>query len=282
MIFLSLQCRYGHGLNRLKPIFEFSLTSLSETIRPNVETASLIRRVKAEIASITQSAAKSPVSGQNTPNGEHKPSYIGIHVRRGDKLATSWAFHNGYVPIPNYAQAALDTWSRLQLSSAPLTLYIASDSPSAQHELANAFPPDTRVLSLSLSDDPELKALKSPGEYVQAEFARLGETERKQATRGMIVDFAMISGMWAGESVVPEATICTIRCAISVPVIFDLIHTVLYSSSVCRLSAVGLGWDRAFGAVDKMGSIDEQGKRWVEIDNRDVVRPVWEAYQLFI
>jgi hypothetical protein len=53
------------------------------------------------------------------------------------------------------------------------------------------------------------------------------------------------------------------------------------SSSVCRLSAVGLGWDRAFGNVNETGSIDEEGKGWVEIDQRDNIRPVWEPFELF-
>jgi hypothetical protein len=47
------------------------------------------------------------------------------------------------------------------------------------------------------------------------------------------------------------------------------------------MSAVGLGWDRAFGVVNDMGAIDEKGKRWVEIDNRDAVTPIWRAFQLF-
>jgi hypothetical protein len=44
---------------------------------------------------------------------------------------------------------------------------------------------------------------------------------------------------------------------------------------------VGLGWERAFGAVNEMGAIYEKGKGWVEIDNRDQVIPVWQAFQLF-
>ena len=162
---------------------------------------------------VLRSATETFGSGHNIDGDKHLPSYIGIHVRRGDQLATSWSFHNGYVPTVNYAQAALDSWSRLHLSSSsPLTVYVASDSPAAQLELIDAFPSDTRIFSLSLSEDAELKALKSPGEYVQAEFARLGEETRKKATRGMIVDFAMLNGMWNRQEVVPEATVCTIRC----------------------------------------------------------------------
>ena len=55
-------------------------------------------------------------------------------------------------------------------------------------------------------------------------------------------------------------------------------------SNVCRLSATGLGWDRAFGHVfgDHVeGNIDEQYKRWVEIDEKGAVEPVWQAFELF-
>ena len=53
------------------------------------------------------------------------------------------------------------------------------------------------------------------------------------------------------------------------------------SSSICRLSAVGLGWDRAFGVVDETGKIDDTTKGWVEIDNAGAIEPFWEAFELF-
>jgi hypothetical protein len=55
----------------------------------------------------------------------------------------------------------------------------------------------------------------------------------------------------------------------------------IYSSNVCKLAAVGLGWDRAFGKVDAMGLVDQEGKRWVEIDEQGQIRPVWHAFELF-
>ena len=80
------------------------------------------------------------------------------------------------------------------------------------------------------------------------------------AIRGMIVDFAMLSGMWAGkDDILPIASLCSIRC-----VLFRLDEFILSrwacSSNVCRLTAVGLGWERAFGVVDQMGYADEKKK----------------------
>lgn len=47
------------------------------------------------------------------------------------------------------------------------------------------------------------------------------------------------------------------------------------------MAAVGLGWDRAFGQVDSMGDIDEKHKRWIEIDQKGIVVPLWQAFELF-
>jgi len=202
----------------VKPIFHSALVSFNETIRPNAHTAKLIRTARAEMNGLSRSISPNQTSNAaSTQRAEdtniHLPSYIGVHVRRGDLHATSWAFHKGYVPIINYAQAALATWSRLFPSSSPSTIYIASDSPSAERELSDALPSNTSVLSLSRSANPELRTLASPKEYVQSEFAGLGEEERINATRGMIVDFAMVSGMWAWpDDVIPDATVCTIGC----------------------------------------------------------------------
>ena len=92
----------------------------------------------------------------------------------------------------------------------PIT-YIASDSHAGAHEFASAFPPSTAVFSLDSSTNPDLRALAPQGEYVQEEFNELDEADRIRLTRGMVVDLALLSGLWAwpGE-VVPGANICTL------------------------------------------------------------------------
>jgi len=81
----------------------------------------------------------------------------------------------------------------------------------------------------------------------------------------MVVDLAMVSGLWAdyAEDITPDAVICAL------------------SSTVCKLSAIGLGWDKAFGTVDDMGAMDDKHKRWVEIDQRGSIVPVWLPFELF-
>jgi hypothetical protein len=171
----------------------------------------------------TKSTTSNVVTSEATAS--HTPSYVGVHVRRGDLRATSWSFHKGYVPINNYAQAALETWTRIFPSSSvpSLAVYIASDSPSADADLKNILPPNVSILSLSRSANPELKVLASPKEYVQNDFNGWGEEERKNATTGMIVDFAMVSGMWAWkDELIPEATVCTIGCVLCIISTFRL------------------------------------------------------------
>jgi hypothetical protein len=257
---------------------------LNETILPNAEMTALIHRARAKMSDVVRLAAKSRTPSPETDGNPYPPSYIGIHVRRGDQHASSWEYHNGYIPIAKYAQSISDAWSRLLPSVPhPMVVYAASDSSSALQDLVKSLPDDTQILSLSLSDDAELKALKSPKEYVQSEFAQLPEESRKTATRGVIVDFALVSGMWNNEGeVTPEATLCTIKWVASDDsVALWTLTGFLRRSSICRLSAVSLGWDRAFGNVGQMGWVDEPRQRWVELDQAGRIIPVWEAFQLF-
>jgi len=240
---------YAHQLNRLKPIYDGAAQSFETTIRPNAQTAKLIRLARSEL---------SMKLGHGTP-------YTSVHIRHGDRKSSSYHYHGSPVPITEFAQATSDAWTRLGIantSSATPHVYVATDSPAAQKEFADTFQGPT--FSLSQSEHPELAALASHQEYRQAEFNELPFEQRTDATRGMIIDFAMVSGMWAWDGeIIPDATVCTI------------------TSNVCKMAAVGLGWDRAFGQVDSMGYIDENHKRWIEIDQKGVIVPVWQAFELF-
>lgn len=124
----------------------------------------------------------------------------------------SWRYKDGYVPISEYTQAVNATNIRLFADGqANVPVYIASDSPSAQSELIDALPSSTPILSLAQSGLRELNEVASHKEYVQEEFNGLGDADRVSLTRGAVVDFAMISGMWfTADQPVPRATICTL------------------------------------------------------------------------
>jgi hypothetical protein len=196
--------RYAHQLNRLKPMFNAAFDSFHETIRPNVENAALIRTARAELAQVA-----------SLGNGAN--SYIAIHIRRGDRKPSSFRFPGNYVPIADFANAVDDTWTRLHPDRSgeyPLA-YVASDAPSALLEFSNLSNSRYRTFSLSQSKKPLLRALASPAEYRQKDFDQLEERVRIHATRGIVVDFALISGMWAwNEEILPDAVVCTVRWVI--------------------------------------------------------------------
>lgn len=204
--------RYGHNLNRLKPIFNNADVSLTTTIRPNTQNTKLISRARGELSQI----ASSELHSEGGSRGGILP-YISVHIRRGDQKAVSWTYHKTYIPVPNYVQAFKDTWTRLvsnaqeSSTTSKQIAYVASDSPSTLEEFAQSLTGAT-IFSLSRSKDPELRKLASPGEYFQSEFSKLEESIRISATRGMIVDFALLSGAWAQVGdLIPDATICTFK-----------------------------------------------------------------------
>ncbi|GJE89491.1 hypothetical protein PsYK624_055920 [Phanerochaete sordida] len=280
---------YQQGIKRQRPIFEHALRSFEETIRPNAHNAQLIRSARAELASVLSLPPHAPHArnddmfqsqrdAASTP--PHNPDpYIAVHIRRGDRHASAFPFRGQHVPLAHFVDAARGAWARLYGHAAgddadgaafpaPPIVYVASDAHAAAHEFAGAFAASTAVFSLDSSTDPALRALAPQHEYAQAEFDRMEPDDRVRLTRGMVVDLAMLSGMWAWEGdVVPGATICTL------------------SSNVCRLSAVGLGWERAFGFGHdddpSDGSINDAKKRWIDLDNRGTVAPSWTSFEVF-
>ncbi|KAK0209271.1 hypothetical protein DFS33DRAFT_1380760 [Desarmillaria ectypa] len=230
---------YAHSTNRLKPIYDFAAGSLSDAIIPNTENSRLINSAREEVAVLSS-------------------TYLSAHLRRGDRKPSSYSYHGGYVPTNDFVDALDNAAKRLQRSDHPSLVYLASDSPTALQEISSLLP---SVFSLSQSASTELKSLVSPGEYFQQDFDKYELETRVRATRGMIVDFALLSGAWSRGG--PDAIVCTI------------------SSAVCKLSAVALGWEKAFGHLDNYGLIDRQLMGWVDVDQKGRIIPEWAAFDLF-
>ncbi|KXN90091.1 hypothetical protein AN958_05096 [Leucoagaricus sp. SymC.cos] len=240
---------YSHNLNRLRPIFDAAQESFVSTIRPNAALGALIRSARQELK---EHIPLSPSTSQAT--------YISAHLRRGDrKHRTSDA---SYTAVSEYLSSIENTQERLGKSLSDAPVYFASDSPSAEFEFGEAYP--GRYFSLRQSRDVALRQLASSQEYDQKKFNTLSLEERSRLTKGMIVDFALLSGMWSWKGdPIPRAGVCTI------------------SSNICKIMAVGLGWDRAFGRVNAMGDLDETQNGWVELEEKGRVVPVWTAFELF-
>lgn len=168
----------------------------------------------------------------------------------------SWVYQKqpeSQVPTTEYVQAVWQTYTHFQnLSNSdaslpdPPLVYLASDSASAASEftellvandsLAQKYGNETLkpvVYELRTSTDPELRNLSPAMEYVQAEWNNRTEVDRIRETRGVIVDWALLSGAWTHQpdDVIGNATdmeinltaaICTLPYVVvlSTPLIF--------------------------------------------------------------
>ncbi|KAI0286846.1 hypothetical protein BGY98DRAFT_942242 [Russula aff. rugulosa BPL654] len=251
---------YGHELNRVRGIYNRSRESLTETVRPNAATAALIRSARIELASFLGLDSDDSRTDQ----------YQSIYVRRGDGLGSSWKYHDKHVPIEEYSIAGNAAWNRLFRSegnTAPPAVYLASDDPDVFEELQSQLEPGSMIFSLSRSQNPDLQNIASPAPYFQDKFAELPEADRVQLTKGMIVDFALLSGLWAWhDDLKPGAVVCGTN------------------SNVCRMAAVALDWDRAFGygfRDDYLGEVNQEHARWIDVDEKGAISPSWKAFQMF-
>ena len=180
-----------------------ALSSFSQVILPSPGMAALIRRARDELMS---------------ENENESSKYLSVHIRRGDRLGLTWKYHRTHLPTSLYVDAALEARQRLNPTSqgSPL-FYVASDSPAAPEEFLEQLPNNIRAFSLAWCDDEELRSIASPHSYVQDEFNVLSEEERIRLTKGMVVDFALLSGLWINEhdpDMRPYATVCGLRCGV--------------------------------------------------------------------
>lgn len=140
-----------------------------------------------------------------------KLTYLAVHVRRGDRKPASHWFLDDKIPLYIYMDGVKDTWARLHTRHESKVVYFASDSSAAEQQFSKLH--DGPTFSLFATTHPRLRALASPREYYQNTFNELDIEYRVLATRGMVVDLAMVSGLWAsGEDLLPQANVCSIRC----------------------------------------------------------------------
>lgn len=195
-------------MNRFRGIFDRSRVSLTETIRPNAATAALIHSARTELTTFL---------GLQSNDSPSSDQYQSIHVRRGDGTGSSWEYHDKNVAIEEYTAAGNAAWTRLFRSAgspAPQAVYLASDDPDVFEVVQSQLEPGSRIFSLSRSENSELQHIASPAPYFQGEFAALSEADRVRFTRGMVVDFALLSGLWAWpDDLKPGAVICGIGYA---------------------------------------------------------------------
>ncbi|KAH8919037.1 hypothetical protein BT69DRAFT_1285181 [Atractiella rhizophila] len=216
----QLEYAKGHGVDRKRPFFDMAIEAVHELFIPSEENQRLIDLALEELRG---------------EDGEVVP-HLGVHIRRGDRHPRSWWHRNDYIPAEDFMDGIIDTWKRVIAGYAPLpipplpNLYIASDSPSDVLHFLSIFPKTWQTYSLFQSDHAALRRISSPSPYSQAEFNELTQYQRRELTRGAIVDMAMLGGGWGRRSDdhKPLAVVC------------------VQSSNICRFMPFMLGWDRSF------------------------------------
>lgn len=144
--------------------------------------------------------------------------YVGVHIRHGDRYPSNQKWRSDYVPIVEYVKTVENVWHKLR-SMRPAeaweqeaTVYVASDSYAAFEDFRSISRDSDNIWSLYITTDYHLKYMASPHGYVQRVFQgkKTRKEERVRWTQGMVVDFALLSGMWLedGERG-PSAVICT-------------------------------------------------------------------------
>lgn len=218
---LILLHSYARNVRRKRTIYDNAAQSFAQTIRPNAEVAALIRSARKEITD--------SISTQNVgTRGLDMGIYVGVHIRRGDRKAEAWPHRGQYVPIADFVTAVNEAWARLRPKSILSTsqpkpvVWVASDSPEAQEEFLNAetnsgSTQEILAFSIARSKDDDLRALASQREYVHSEFVTYSLEERVNATKGALIDFAMLNGAWVWDDEArPMASVCTLRCVLSI------------------------------------------------------------------
>ncbi|KAF9066325.1 hypothetical protein BDP27DRAFT_1024748 [Rhodocollybia butyracea] len=207
---------YARNLDRLKPIYLHASISLTQTIQPSAQIAALITQARKELASMISSTSSSS-------------THIGVHIRRGDLKAKFAKGPGGYVAMDDFVRAVQGIKDRFFSADVPaVMLYIGSDDPHAIEDFTSRLTnSESKFNTFSLSTaSPSLRILASRKEYVQSEFNNLPEypdlkineveslaeiglpVERTRVllTRGMVVDLALMSGLWIPEDGEGEVT----------------------------------------------------------------------------
>jgi hypothetical protein len=185
--------------------------SFASTIRPNEEMRTLIKIAKVEFL------RKFPRESEQLEADKHTTlhrSYYSVHIRRGDRIPHGWMHHRKPIATQVYIDAIFQRLhksdSLIQSSQSPV-VYLASDSPPMLEQFAEAY--NGTTFSLPGSKHSELNILASPQDYHQEMFDKLPLQARRKATKGALIDLALITGLWGGEQEPRlDSAVVSVRC----------------------------------------------------------------------
>ena len=155
-------------------------------------------------------------------------------MRHGDLKPQSLRYGLQPIPVGEYANGiseAIDEFALCAPTDKPLVIYAASDSVEAINDLqalqSSERPPKCarKVVSLASSRSPEIRELVYPrldgyrqNDWSGSKAMLWTDEERVRYTTGIIVDLALLGGLWqptANEGtglIIPSAVICGVKC----------------------------------------------------------------------
>ncbi|KAK6531774.1 hypothetical protein TWF694_002943 [Orbilia ellipsospora] len=240
------------GVNRQKPIFDL--------LRAGYDAIPLSSSISNAVSKRIQDIGVSK-----------KRAVVAVQIRRGDKKAREWNYHNGYIPVERYlkvsanetADVSTDLLTTSDVGDKWVKEYSLPDYPKV--ECADFKP--LRIISSDASDIFENQEIKDCVEFD-------GSCVRAQDRK---VNVGAPGGFWAEDlkkmdREVKEAEGVAVGYLTDFGVLVGSMENALdgwvvcgHYGDMCRMLAVGMGWDSAIEKghwVNIDGDFDWFGMRW--------------------
>lgn len=153
---------YKSGISRQKPIYDRARESFDLTVLP-------ARTVREHLDSLRAKWG----SG----------SYIGVHIRRGDRFAGNQKWRRDYVPVVEYSTAVSKAWKKLRSTEEGLgefpNVYIASDSRAAYQDYKALSTAPDAVTGLFDAKTSTLQYMAQPSGYIQLLWEKRSRIEER-------------------------------------------------------------------------------------------------------
>ena len=155
--------RYKSDISRFKPIYDQARESFDLTILP-------APKVREHLDSLRATWGSEP--------------YIGVHIRRGDRIADNQKWRRDYVPVAEYLNAVTKAWQELRSTKEGLAelpnVYVASDSRAAYEDFkAFSTAPDA-VKGLFDSKTTTLQYMAQMSGYIQPLWEKRSRIEERK------------------------------------------------------------------------------------------------------
>jgi hypothetical protein len=155
--------RYKSDVFRLKPIYDRARESFDLTILPAPS-------VREHLDSLRTTWGSEP--------------YIGVHIRRGDRVAANQKWRRDYVPVSEYSAAVSKAWQKLRSTEEGLgkspNVYIATDSRAAYEDFKAFSTAPDGVKGLFNAETRTLQYMAQVSGYIQPLWEKRSRIEERK------------------------------------------------------------------------------------------------------